>query len=176
MRRECFHYRITVSFSIVDLANYDDADNQYFEDEEMDFDAEEKALNESQDQEEASDNSGATPCRLHIVIEKPGKTKGALNIEATSSYDRISIDSVFFYPDSKHAHSQSPETEFAAQELYPGPPFDSVDTDVQTLMDRYIEERGINQALAVFAADYMTWKEQREYVSWLKNIKSFVEA
>jgi complement component 1 Q subcomponent-binding protein, mitochondrial len=42
-------------------------------------------------------------------------------------------------------------------------------------MERYLEERGINTALAVFIPDYAELKEQKEYISWLKNLKSFVD-
>lgn len=43
-------------------------------------------------------------------------------------------------------------------------------------MERYLEERGITQALAVFVPDYMDIKEQREYQTWLKGVKEFIDA
>jgi complement component 1 Q subcomponent-binding protein len=64
----------------------------------------------------------------------------------------------------------------AAQDTYPGPPFGSLDEDLQILMERYLEERGITQALAIFAPDYMDFKEQKEYMAWLKNVKGFIDA
>ena len=33
-----------------------------------------------------------------------------------------------------------------------------------------------NTALAIFVPDYIDMKEQKEYVRWLENVKSFVEA
>ena len=42
-------------------------------------------------------------------------------------------------------------------------------------MERYLEERGINTALATFIPDYAELKEQKEYISWLKNLKAFVD-
>ena len=148
----------------------------YDEENEGEYEGEERpAENQENEDGEGGDNSSPA-CRLHIVVEKPGKNKGALNIEASCNYNQIAIESVFYYHDVKLAHTATPEAEFASQEIYPGPPFDSLDPDVQTLMDRYIEDRGINEALAIFATDYMGWKEQREYVSWLNNVKKFVEA
>ncbi|RCH81031.1 hypothetical protein CU097_000071, partial [Rhizopus azygosporus] len=37
---------------------------------------------------------------------------------------------------------------------------------------RYLEERGINSALANFLPDYIEYKEQKEYIQWLDNMKN----
>jgi complement component 1 Q subcomponent-binding protein len=37
-----------------------------------------------------------------------------------------------------------------------------------------LEERGINTAIAMFIPMYVEYKEQKEYISWLKNVKRFV--
>ena len=44
------------------------------------------------------------------------------------------------------------------------------------LLERYLDERGVNTALAIFVPDYIDMKEQKEYVRWLENVKGFVEA
>lgn len=59
---------------------------------------------------------------------------------------------------------------------YLGPPFANLDEDLQILIDRYLDERGINSALAVFIPDYIDMKEQKEYTTWLSNVKGFVAA
>jgi complement component 1 Q subcomponent-binding protein len=51
-----------------------------------------------------------------------------------------------------------------------------LDEGVQTLFERYLEERGVNTALANFLPDYVEYKEQKEYLQWLQNVKSFVSA
>lgn len=134
---------------------------------------------QSQTQEANEDLEGgpqepAIPCRLNIVVEKPGK--GALNIEALAQDGAIVVENLFYYKDAKLAHSSNAEAVHAAQDAYPGPPFGSLDEDLQILMERYLEERGITQALAVFVPDYMDVKEQREYLAWLNNVKAFVDA
>jgi complement component 1 Q subcomponent-binding protein, mitochondrial len=43
------------------------------------------------------------------------------------------------------------------------------------MCERYLEERGVNSALASFISDYAELKEQREYVNWLKNLKTFID-
>ncbi|KAI0433121.1 mitochondrial glycoprotein [Xylaria sp. FL1042] len=170
---------ITVSFTISDLANYepDEAFNEdsALTDEELDT-PEGKQLAEAEAQEGLEDEEpeSAVPCRLNIVVEKPNK--GALNIEAIAQDGSILVENFYYYKDPKMAHSSSPEAVHGAEDVYPGPPFGSLDEDLQLLMERYLEERGISTAMAIFVPDYMNVKEQREYQAWLKNIKSFVEA
>lgn len=120
------------------------------------------------------DADTAVPCRLNIVVEKPGK--GALNIEATAQDGNILVENLYYYADAALAHGKNADAAHAAQAVYPGPPFGSLDEDLQILMERYLEERGITQALAVFVPDYMDVKEQREYLTWLAKLKEFVDA
>lgn len=85
--------------------------------------------------------------------------------------------------------------------------FDTLDVTVQEEFEKFLQERGINESLAVFIPEYAEYKEQKvrfafsftlgrasyeigadhglarstscglqEYVSWLKNVKTFIEA
>ena len=84
------------------------------------------------------------------------------------------IENVAF--DAEKAPSEpTAESEFQCRNRYDGPPWQQLDEDLQLLMERYLEERGINTALAVFIPDYAELKEQKEYISWLKNLKSFID-
>ncbi|KAK3319820.1 mitochondrial glycoprotein [Cercophora scortea] len=171
---------ITVSFSIADLHNYEQND-MYDEDPAL---ADEEAEGSSQGRdgepaegEEELDgqaNETEVPCRLNIVVEKPGQ--GALTIEAIAQEGAIVMENMFYYKDAKLAHGANAETTHAAQDVYPGPPFGSLDEDLQILMERYLEDRGITHALAAFVPEYMDMKEQKEYLSWLNNVKQFIDA
>ncbi|TGJ85484.1 hypothetical protein E0Z10_g3239 [Xylaria hypoxylon] len=171
---------ITVSFSISDLANYEpdmyNEDNA-LTDEELDT-PEGKRLAETEAEEaledEEAEPEAPVPCRLNIVVEKPNK--GALNIEAIAQDGAILVENFYYYKDAKMAHSSSPEAVHGAEDVYPGPPFGTLDEDLQFVIERFLSERGISQAMAIFVPDYMDVKEQREYQTWLKNIKEFVEA
>ncbi|KAF2963696.1 hypothetical protein GQX73_g9874 [Xylaria multiplex] len=170
---------ITVSFSISDLTNFEsdpfaDEDGA-MTDEELDT-PEGKRLAETEAEEGLGDEDMTTPVtyRVNIVVEKPNK--GALNIEAIAQDGTILVDNFYYYKDPKMAHSSSPEAVHGAEDVYPGPPFGSLDEDLQVLIERYLEDRGITQSMALFVADYVDVKEQREYQTWLKNIKDFVEA
>ncbi|OTB01962.1 hypothetical protein M426DRAFT_323048 [Hypoxylon sp. CI-4A] len=173
---------ITVTFSISDLANYD-PDNVYNEDDALgDEDIEsspedrrsQSQAEEALGEEDVDETDAPVPCRLNIVVEKPGK--GALNVEALAQDGQILVENFYYFKDAKLAHGDSAEVAHAAQDVYPGPPFGSLDEDLQVLLERYLDERGITQALAVFVPDYMDIKEQREYQAWLKDVKEFVDA
>jgi complement component 1 Q subcomponent-binding protein len=114
------------------------------------------------------------PARVNIVVEKAGK--GALSIETVAQDGEIIIENVYFYTDAKHAEPKTAEQIRERQDMYVGPPFGNLDEDLQVLLERYLEERGVNAALAIFVPDYIDMKEQKEYLSWLSNVKNFVEA
>ncbi len=124
---------------------------------------------------DSPNDDAAVPCRLSIVVEKP-EHGGALHIEATAQDGSILVENMYYYPDAALAHGTTAELSHKAENVYPGPPFGSLDEDLQVLMERYLEERGITQALAVFVPDYIDMKEQREYLTWLSNVKAFVDA
>ena len=178
--------RITVSFSIADITNYDPyAEDAALEDEEFDESltskqngnsAASRSEQEVDEAEDELDEEAAAPINLSIVVEKPGKTAGALNIDATAQDGNIVVENMFFYEDAKVAKVESPESAQRRADVYPGPPFGSLDEDLQVLMERFLEERGITQAMAVFVPDYVDVKEQKEYLRWLSNVKAFVDA
>ena len=175
-------FRITISFSISDI--HDLRDGMYDEDPALGDEAEEMGrqsgeTSAAEAEAEAEDDldspeEPSVPCRLNIVVEKPGK--GALAIEAMAQDGEIVVENLYYYSDPKLAYAKSADASHAAQDVYPGPPFGTLDEDLQILMERYLEERGITQALALFVPDYMDMKEQKEYYAWLNNVKSFVEA
>lgn len=56
------------------------------------------------------------------------------------------------------------------------PQFDHLDEALQTDFENFLEERGIDSNLALFIPDLAEYKEQKEYVQWLENVKSFIDA
>lgn len=97
-----------------------------------------------------------------------------MTVHATATESIFVIDNVSF-DNSPLPTTETAQTEFEARSRYSGPPWQQLDEDLQLLMERYLEERGINTALAIFIPDYAEMKEQKEYISWLKNLKSFVD-
>ncbi|UKZ49831.1 hypothetical protein TrVGV298_004084 [Trichoderma virens] len=151
--------KITISFSIADITNFDPYSEDMFEEDELPEESlqSDKQQNPDDSLEGDVDEETGAPINLSILIEKPGKTNGALNIDATARDGEIQAA-------QKRA------------DVYPGPPFGSLDEDLQVLMERFLEERGINETLAAFVPDYVDAKEQQEYLRWLKNVRTFVDA
>ncbi|KAH7401531.1 regulatory protein-like protein suaprga1 [Pyrenochaeta sp. MPI-SDFR-AT-0127] len=113
------------------------------------------------------------PAHASIRIERPGK--GALAIEATAQDGDFLIEDLYYFPTADLADPVTAEKDWSRRTLYTGPPFNNLDEDLQILLEKYLEERGINTRLALFIPDYIDHKEQKEYIRWLNNVKSFVE-
>ncbi|KAM0338534.1 hypothetical protein ACHAPU_011294 [Fusarium lateritium] len=172
--------KITISFSIADITNYDPyAEENALEEEAFEEEGSQRSARNSEEIDEEIDEDAeeenAAPINLSIVVEKPGKAAGALNIDATAQDGQIVVENLFYYDDAKVAKVESPDAAQKRADVYPGPPFGSLDDDLQVLMERFLEERGITQALAVFVPDYVDVKEQREYTRWLSNVKAFID-
>ncbi|RIA84356.1 mitochondrial glyco protein [Glomus cerebriforme] len=138
-------------------------------------DEDEDELEETEDVEESEDESTPSlPVRCSINIEKNGK--GALAIEAILADGVFLVNYVTYFNDAKLASDWTVEGDWKRRGVYPGPQFETLDNDVQVLFEKYLEERGINTAVAMFISSYVEYKEQKEYISWLKNVKKFVES
>lgn len=49
-----------------------------------------------------------------------------------------------------------------------------LDENLQKALHKYLEVRGIKSSLFDFLHEYMLAKDEREYLTWLKNMKEFV--
>lgn len=105
------------------------------------------------------------PARINVMIEKPGK--GTLQVETTAQDGEIVIDNVYYFQNAELADAQTAELDWKRRNLYEGPPFGNLDEDLQVLLERYLDERGVNTALALWVPEYIDFKEQREYLGWL---------
>jgi complement component 1 Q subcomponent-binding protein len=179
---------IRVTFTIADLTNIDPENDEYQDramDDEPDYEND-NANQGSQKQfkvapedsiegeEDLANQEPSFPARVNVVIEKNGK--GALRVETVAQDGVIVIDNVYFYQDAASADAKSAEVDWKTQQLYVGPPFGNLDEDLQVLLERYLDERGISTPLALFVPDYIDLKEQKEYLRWLDNVKGFVAA
>ncbi|KAF2704216.1 mitochondrial glyco protein [Pleomassaria siparia CBS 279.74] len=124
------------------------------------------------DEYDDEEQQHAFPARASIRIERPGK--GALAIEASAQDGDFLIEEFWHFSSSELADPKTAEQEYKRRSLYTGPPFGNLDEDLQILLEKYLEERAINTRLALFIPDYIDHKEQKEYVRWLNNVKSFV--
>lgn len=81
----------------------------------------------------------------------------------------ITVDEFYFLKDASLAEPKSFEAEKQRVTQYLGPPFLNLDEDLQGLVEKYVQERGINEELAQFVVEYIDSKEQKEYIQWLES-------
>jgi complement component 1 Q subcomponent-binding protein len=177
--------KIRLSFNIADL-NAMDQEPDYSQDnalmdEEMGGDASRRLAAEGNAAETQGDemadeeNEPSFPARVNITIEKEG-VKGALQIEAIAQDGMIVIDNVYYFNKAEYADAKTADQDWQRRVMYSGPPYGNLDQDLQVLLERYIEERGVNSALALWIPEYIDHKEQKEYLNWLGEVKGFVDA
>jgi len=167
---------IRISFSISDINNESDSQFDYPEDP-LEEESGETPQNE-QSREEALEEREYTddqdfPVKLSIQVTKAEKP-GAILVEATVRDGLINIDEFFYLKDASLAEPKTFEAEKARLDQFFGPPFVNLDEELQTLVEKYLQERGINEELASFVVDYIETKEPKEYIQWLQNVRDFV--
>ena len=116
------------------------------------------------DEEDDEDAEPSFPARVNVSVEKPGK--GVMQIETVAQDGMVVIENVYWYPTKEMVPTEKNGGQAAAGK-YAGPPFGNLDEDLQVLLERYLDERGVNTALALWVPEYIDFKEQREYLSWL---------
>ncbi|ORY79432.1 mitochondrial glyco protein [Protomyces lactucae-debilis] len=164
---------IKIVFSVADMNNAEEAAEE-FEDESTETDA--KPAAEATEDGAGEDGEAASfPVRCNITITKDS-SPAALCIDTVTQDGIFIIDSMVLYKDAKLAKTDSAEADWKRREAYMGPPFSNLDEDLQILMEKFLEERDINTALALFIPDYVDYKEAREYEAWLHGLKDFVDA
>jgi len=115
---------------------------------------------------------------LTIDVSKPATPEaGALTFFASIDLDgEIQINELEYSKDGTMLKSPSAQSEYARSELYTGPRFFDLDESVQEAFSSYLNERGFNTELSDFIQEYSEWKEQKQYLQWLSNLKGFVAA
>ena len=113
------------------------------------------------------------PVRISATITKP--SDGALMLDAFVQDGEINIDNIAYYQDKEMATRIDAEADFERRGFYLGPQFETLDDSLQDQFRQYLHERGIDANLALFIPNYAEYKEQREYCSWLANVRTFVD-
>lgn len=169
---------------------FDQGDEDAAFDDEAEFDQEKRTINQSKggkidvlpedsiapsDREADSDaveypSGPSYPIRLLVTITKPDNK--AIQIAAVAADGNIEIENLTVYQKASLVDADNGKDAREAQGLYEGPPISNLDPELQLLLERYLEERGINAELAVFLPDYVDQKEQKEYVAWLESKSS----
>jgi complement component 1 Q subcomponent-binding protein len=150
---------IRLMFSIADIQAEEDPD---FE-------------NPEEEGEGAEDQAvHAYPIRVSLSLTKEN-SPGALNVDTVCQDGQFMVDNISYYSDARLGTELTAEADWKRRGLYIGPQFDTLDAGVQEEFEKFMQERGINESLALFIPEYSEYKEQQEYVKWLNNVKSFID-
>ncbi|KAG2205572.1 hypothetical protein INT47_005947 [Mucor saturninus] len=172
--------KIRVIFSISDINNtveeFEDDEEEEAPVKHHEGGLKEGAEEEEKKEEEEEEEEGSFPVRATVMVEKEGKGSLVLNTVAQDGY--LHIDAVRYFKEGQIATDEIATKEIGEQrqDLYMGPVYEELGEDLQTTFVKYLEERGIDTALATFLPDYVDYKEQKEYVNWLKDVNDFVSA
>ncbi|PIN07930.1 MAM33, mitochondrial matrix glycoprotein [Handroanthus impetiginosus] len=123
---------------------------------------EENDDNDDDDEGEERANQSSIP----LVVRVSKKGGPSLEFGCTAYPDEIAIDSLSV------KDPESSEDQIA----YEGPDFGDLDENLQKAFHKYLEIRGIKPSTTNFLHAYMVDKDNREYITWLKNLKKFVES
>ncbi|KAG6580520.1 putative protein, mitochondrial, partial [Cucurbita argyrosperma subsp. argyrosperma] len=123
------------------------------------------AEDEEEDNDEAGENDDEQTreeSSIPLVVSISKDSGECLEFGVTAFPDEISID---------HLSIKKPDDQLA----YEGPEFHDLDENLQKAFHKYLEVRGIKPSTTNFLHEYMINKDSREYLMWLKNLKTFIE-
>lgn len=92
-----------------------------------------------------------------------------MNLQEGSFY----VDSVTPFESAEEALNDSAEAEVKRELVYHGPPFSNLDEELQESLEVYLSSRGVDEELSSFIAAFSEFKENEEYIKWLKNMRQF---
>ncbi|KAF8623860.1 hypothetical protein AX15_006177 [Amanita polypyramis BW_CC] len=140
-----------------------------------------QAEEEESDYENAEEGEGAEdeaiqayPIRVSLSMTK-SNGPGVLNVDMVCQEGHFMIDNTSYYTDANLGTELTAEADWKRRGLYIGPQFDTLDVGVQEEFEKFLQERGVNESLALFIPEYSEYKEQQEYIRWLNNVKAFID-
>lgn len=143
LEREFGNEKITVLFSIGDIDSADPLSDE-----------------EDPENPENEDDGPEFPVRVAINITKPGGA-GALTIDTQTDGGSFEIENISYYKDASLASELTAEADWKRRGLYIGPQFPTLDEEVQQHFESFLDERGINEELALFIPLLAEYKEQK---------------
>ncbi|KAI9505024.1 Mitochondrial acidic protein mam33 [Coemansia spiralis] len=160
---------ITVAFDVSEIMNVEDpiADISVYRENEQG-----EAVKDAE--QNADDVPEDFPIFFTATFAKPGAP--VLHMELECEEGEIGIEHMKFLPDEESAISLTMEKDWARKQVYCGPIFGQLSDDLKENIDEFLAERSIDTALTLFMLDYIEYKEQSEYLSWLKKFKRFIDA
>jgi complement component 1 Q subcomponent-binding protein len=138
------------------------------QDTEEDIPFDEDAFLEDQAQDDDEEEEPAQAVRFGVTVSKGGKTvvlqcrsggDGEISVEGVTVRDGESEDALLALAGGESLNAA----------LYQGPEFTELAEDLQESFQQYVvQECGVDEDVAAFIAMYADYREQAEYVTWMK--------
>ncbi|KAJ3714990.1 mitochondrial glycoprotein [Lentinula raphanica] len=164
LTRKFGNENLRLTFSIVDIRG-----------EQEDFDNEAASEENDEDGSQEEEVLNTYPIRASLTVTK-SSTPGSLAVDMMCQEGQFVIDNITYYQEGSLASDLTAEADWKRRGIYMGPQFDTLDIGLQEEFDKFLQERGIDQSLALFIPEFAEFKEQGEYVRWLEGVKGFVDA
>jgi complement component 1 Q subcomponent-binding protein len=119
----------------------------------------------------ASESDTNNSHNLVLLVTKNGE---ALRFGLSVEDQELVMETVAHFKDAGIALDDTPNGDHKRTSHYPGPLIHELDSNVADNFLSYLEERGVNDDLAVFITEYAFWVEQQEYEHWLSSVGKFV--
>ncbi|KAH7447905.1 hypothetical protein KP509_01G126700 [Ceratopteris richardii] len=104
---------------------------------------------------------------MSVSLSKTANVRLEVDCSFVRGAKAVMIEDVIFHEDDILELEGAPEP-------YGGPIFEDLDEDLQQGFHEILEVRGLTAKFAWYMMDYMTDKEQREYVRWLHRVRDFL--
>ncbi len=112
---------------------------------------------------EEEDEEMSSPFKFDVTVSRAGKV---MHLSCTSEAAEATIDGVTM---------SNSEEDVENGDLYRGPLLEDLPEDVRDGLDLYLQEQcGVDEDVAAFIAMYADYREQVEYINWLKSVKNIV--
>ena len=125
------------------------------------------------DEENPQDFGAENFCDFTVFISKKGNEKVGLIFDCSSVETEISINNIQYTEDMEKLKKMNRFDR--GFEMYAGPDFNSLDERLQTGITEYLQGYGVNEHLAAFVELQSLDKDQRLYMTWLKDVKDFLK-
>ncbi|CAB81585.1 putative protein [Arabidopsis thaliana] len=128
------------------------------------MDENEDDVDDDEDGDGRHEKSNESSIPLVVTVTK--KSGLSLEFSCTAFPDEIVIDGLSV---------NRPDDSSEEQLTYDGPDFQELDENMRKSFHKFLETRGIKASATDFLYEYMMKKDSREYLLWLKKLKTFVQ-
>ncbi|EEB87927.1 hypothetical protein MPER_14511, partial [Moniliophthora perniciosa FA553] len=119
----------------------------------------EEVVEQQENEEHEEDILSTYTIRCSLSVTK-NNAPGSLSIDMLTQEGGFIVDNVTYYRDAKLATELSAEADWKRRGIYLGPQFETLDVGLQEELERWLNERGVNESVAAFIPEYAEWKEQ----------------